>query len=225
MLELFLDFFVVFVVVVDPVGLAPIFLTLTHAETPAERRRTAAKGTLIAGAILVVFVLAGDALLRALNISVPAFQIAGGALLFLLAVDMVFARHSGLRSTTASERKEAIRKKDLSVFPLAIPLIAGPGALTTVLLMVGDHGENPLVITLVLAVVATVLLLTFAALRFSLRIQRLLGETGTNVISRVLGIVLAALAVQFVLDGVQAGLFADESFDLAAPRAITAALR
>ena len=205
MFDLFVDFFIILFVVVDPVGLAPIFAALTHGDTPAERRKTALKGTVIAGMIMLVFALFGDGLLRALGIGMPAFQMAGGALLFLLAVEMVFARHSGLRSTTDSEQKEAEHKKDISVFPLAVPLIAGPGALTTVLLMVGRHDGDWRIMTIVLAVALLVLLVTLISLLFAARIMKVLGETGANVVTRVLGIVLAALAVQFILDGVQAG--------------------
>ncbi|OGI45897.1 MAG: MarC family transcriptional regulator [Candidatus Muproteobacteria bacterium RIFCSPHIGHO2_01_FULL_65_16] len=205
MFDLFVDFFIILFVVVDPVGLAPIFAALTHGDTPAERRKTALKGTVIAGMIMLVFALFGDGLLRALGIGMPAFQMAGGALLFLLAVEMVFARHSGLRSTTDREQKEAEHKKDISVFPLAVPLIAGPGALTTVLLMVGRHDGDWRIMTIVLAVALLVLLVTLISLLFAARIMKVLGETGANVVTRVLGIVLAALAVQFILDGVQAG--------------------
>lgn len=205
MFDLFVDFFIILFVVVDPVGLAPIFAALTHGDTPAERRKTALKGTVIAGIIMLVFALFGDGLLRALGVGMPAFQMAGGALLFLLAVEMVFARHSGLRSTTDREQKEAKHRKDISVFPLAIPLIAGPGALTTILLMVGRHDGDWRIMTIVLAVALLVLLVTLIALLFTTRIMKLLGETGANVVTRVLGIVLAALAVQFILDGVQAG--------------------
>ncbi|HYA39264.1 MAG TPA: MarC family protein [Candidatus Methylomirabilis sp.] len=210
-LDLFLNSLIVMLVVVDPVGLAPIFASLTYGESPTGQRRAAVRGTLIAGAILVAFVLAGDTLLNILGIGMPAFQIAGGILLFLLAVDMVFARHSGLRSTTEREQREAETKKDISVFPLAIPLIAGPGALTTVLLMVGDQGDDPMVIGTVLAVVLVVLSLTLVSLLFSVRIMRFMGETGANVVSRVLGVILAALAVQFVLDGWDAGFSYDDT--------------
>ena len=165
---------------------------------------------LIAGCILVTFVIVGDALLRALGIGVPAFQIAGGVLLFLLAVDMLFARHSGLRSTTEREQHEAEHRKDISVFPLAIPLIAGPGALTTVLLMVSEQGDNPAVIGATLVVVMLVLAMALGSLLLSGRLLRLIGETGANVVSRVLGVVLAALAAQYILDGLQAGLPAFE---------------
>jgi multiple antibiotic resistance protein len=204
--ELLLDSFILFFVVVDPIGLAPLFAALTRDAAPVQRRRIAVRGVAIAGGILLVFVLVGDALLRALGIGLAAFQIAGGVLLFLLAVDMLFARHSGLRSTTAREQQEAERKKDISVFPLAIPLIAGPGALTTVLLMVGERGDDPAVVGAALAVVVLVLAITLAALLFAARLLRVIGETGANVVSRVFGVVLAALAAQYILDGLQAGL-------------------
>mgnify|MGYP001583060930 CR=1 FL=1 len=206
MIELLFDTFIILFVVVDPIGLAPMFAALTRDDTPRQRRRLALRGVLIAGGILVTFVIVGDALLRALGIGVPAFQIAGGVLLFLLAVDMLFARHSGLRSTTEREQREAEHRKDISVFPLAIPLIAGPGALTTVLLMVGEQGDNPAVIGATLVVVILVLAIALGSLLLSGRLLRLIGETGANVVSRVLGVVLAALAAQYILDGLQAGL-------------------
>jgi multiple antibiotic resistance protein len=205
MFNLFVDSLIILLVVVDPVAVAPLFVALTHGESAATKRRIAIRGTSIAGGILVVFALAGGMLLDALGIGMPAFQIAGGALLFLLAVDMVFARHSGLRSTTEREQREAETKKDISVFPLAIPLIAGPGALTSVLLMVGEQGDDPFVIGTVLAVILLVLLVTLVSLMASARIMAFMGETGANVVSRVLGVVLAALAVQFVLNGWQEG--------------------
>ena len=219
MLELFLNYFVVLFVVIDPVGVAAIFSALTHGEARSRQIRAAWRGTLIAAVVLIVFVIVGDPLLRGLGISMPAFQIAGGVLLFLLAVDMVFARHSGLRSTTLSEQKEAQQKKDISVFPLAVPLIAGPGALTSVLLMVGEQGREPLVVGTVLAVLAVVLGLTLVALILSARMMRFMGETGANVVSRVLGIVLAALAVQFIIDGGSAA--ASSSLEEEAAQVIT----
>lgn len=217
MFDLFVNSLIVMLVVVDPVGLAPMFAALTYGESPQGQRRIAIRGTLIAGAILVVFVLAGDTLLSALGIGMPAFQVAGGILLFLLAVDMVFARHSGLRSTTEREQREAETRKDISVFPLAIPLIAGPGALTSVLLMVGEQGGDPMVIGTVLAVVFVVLTVTLVSLLSAARIVGFMGETGANVVSRVLGVILAALAVQYVMDGWDAGF----SYDDAAPQMMT----
>ena len=201
MIERFLDSLIILLVVVDPIGLAPIFGAITQGADRLYRRRMALRGTLIAAFILVAFVIVGSDLLRALSISMPAFQIAGGALLFLLAVDMVFARHSGLRSTTEREQREAQHRQDISVFPLAFPLISGPGALTTVLLMSGRHANDTRMLAVVLLVVVLVLALTLAALLLSDRIMKLMGETGANVVSRLLGVILAALAVQYVLDG------------------------
>lgn len=205
MLDLLINTFVILVVVIDPIGLSPMFAALTHGGTPAYKRRMAFKGTALAAAVLVVFALIGDSLLRSLGISLAAFRIAGGVLLFLLAIDMVFARHSGLRSTTLREQAEAEQRKDISVFPLAIPLIAGPGAITTVLLTVGSHPSLTTSVV-VLLVLAVVLLLALGALLLAPRIMTLMGETGANVVTRVLGIVLAALAVQFMLDGIAAGM-------------------
>lgn len=203
MLELLFETFLILFVVIDPVGLAPIFAGLTHNETESYRRRMALRGTLLAAMVLVVFALLGNSLLAALNIGLPAFRIAGGALLFLLAIDMVFARQSGVRAPTRREQVEAEHKKDISVFPLAIPLIAGPGAITTVLLTAGGRHESLMEIGALLAMLGVVLALTLLSLLSSARIMKFMGETGANVVGRVLGILLAALAVQFVLDGVQ----------------------
>jgi multiple antibiotic resistance protein len=200
-LQLFLDFFIVLIVVVDPIGLAAVFAGLVHGESLAQRRALAFRGSWIAGAVLILFALIGDTLLRALGIGIAAFQIAGGLLLFLLAVDMVLVRHSGLRTLTETEDKEAERRKDIAVFPLAVPLIAGPGALTSVLLSVSQYDGNWMVVAVVLAVIIVVMLLTWIALYSASYITGFLGNTGANVITRLLGIVLAALAVQFVLNG------------------------
>lgn len=200
-----LNILVVLIVVVDPIGLAPIFFALTHHYSKAQQRRTALLGTTMAALILLIFFLIGDALLSALQIGLPAFRIAGGLLLFLLAIDMVFARQSGLRSTTVREQTEAEHRPDVSVFPIAFPLIAGPGALTTVLLMATSWttmGEFAWMLALLLLVLAMAL----GSLLAAPALVRLLGETGANVISRLLGLILAALAVQFILDGVRASL-------------------
>lgn len=202
-MESLLNAFVVLFVVVDPIGVALIFSTLTRDLSTPQQRKTALRGTVLAAAILLIFFLVGDELLRRLSISIPAFRIAGGALLFLLAIDMVFARQSGLRSTTAREQEEAQQKQDVSVFPLAFPLIAGPGALTTILLM-ASSAQEVLIFAGMIAVLVIVLALTLASLLFATRISRLLGETGTNVISRLFGLILAALAVQFMVDGIKA---------------------
>jgi len=204
--DVLLNTFVVLFIVIDPIGLAPMFVALTQGMSAERRRKMAMTGTSLATAILLAFLFIGDGLLSILGIGIPAFRIAGGALLFLLAIDMVFARHSGLRSTTTREQEEAEHKQDVSVFPLAFPLIAGPGALTTVLLMTSSRQE-PIVFAGILAVLLFVLGLTLLSFLFATRIIQLLGETGSNVISRVLGLILAALAVQYVLDGLKASLF------------------
>ncbi|HSN17662.1 MAG TPA: MarC family protein, partial [Gammaproteobacteria bacterium] len=180
-LEKLLNMFVVLLVVIDPVGVTPMFGALTRGGGALHRRRMAFKGTALAAAILLVFALIGDWLLTTLGISLPAFKIAGGILLFLIALDMVFARHSGGRSTTGSEEAEARHKEDISVFPLAFPLIAGPGALTTILLMVGESRGNTLQFLAMIGVLLTILALTLACLLVAGRLMKFLGETGANV--------------------------------------------
>ncbi|HET7175646.1 MAG TPA: MarC family protein [Gammaproteobacteria bacterium] len=207
MLEKMLNMFIVLLVVVDPVGVTPVFGALTRGGGALHRRRMAFKGTLLAAAILLMFAFIGDWLLNTLGITLPAFKIAGGVLLFLIAIDMVFARQSGGRSATGSEQEEARHKEDISVFPLAFPLIAGPGALTTVLLMVGETRGQPLFFMALIGVLLVVLLLVLLCLLMAGGLMRLLGETGTNVMDRLFGVILAALAVQFVMDGLKAGFF------------------
>ncbi len=205
-LELIFNTLVILLVVIDPIGLAPMFAALTRGGNAQYKQRMAVKGVLLAASILLLFVFAGKRLLAALGIGLPAFRVAGGVLLFLLAIDMIFARQSGLRSTTVREQAEAEQKPDISVFPLAFPLIAGPGALTTILLMTSALRAEPWSLVIVLGVLMMVLMMTLASLLLASRIMRLLGETGANVVSRLLGLILAALAVQFVMDGVRAAL-------------------
>ncbi len=201
-MDVLLNTFVVLFIVVDPVGLAPMFAALTQGGGRAYQRRMAFQGMALASGLLLAFFLIGDVVLSALGISLPAFRIAGGVLLFLLAIDMVFARQSGLRSTTVREQEEAVHKADISVFPLAFPLIAGPGALTTVLLM-SSTAKDTAVSLGMLAILLLVLGITLLFLLSASVVLRWLGETGTNVVSRLLGLVLSALAVQYILDGVR----------------------
>lgn len=202
LLEIAVNSFLLMFVTVDPVGVTPMFAALSaHLPEPA-RRSAATRAVLLAAVILVVFGLVGDALLAALGIGLPAFRIAGGGLLFLLAIDMVFARHSGLRSATQNEFHEAEHRQDISVFPLAFPLLAGPGALTTILLLTAGHEGDPAKLGVVMGCLMLVLVLTWVALRLTGPLLRVLGETGANVIGRLLGLLLAALAVQFIVDGV-----------------------
>jgi multiple antibiotic resistance protein len=202
MYEQLLKTFILFFVVVEPVSMVPLFGALTRGGEPGFRRRMAVKSVAISAGIFIVFALAGDWLLQTLNVSVDAFKIAGGLLLFLLSVDMVFARNSGLRSTTIREQDEARYREDISVFPMAFPLIAGPGALATLLLVVVDARGDTLEFVATLGVVFLVLLITLVLLLATTPIMRVLGVTGANVVSRLLGVVLTALAVQYVIDGV-----------------------
>lgn len=204
MSEPLLSLFVTLLVVIDPLGVATIFVSLTRGGTTAYRRRMAVKGVLIAAGILYAFAFSGDVLLRTLGISLDAFKITGGLLLFLLAIDMIFARPSGMRSTTVREQEAAQYKDDISVFPLAFPLLSGPGALTTVLLSTAGTVGQPQLFLGLLGALAAVLVLTLASLFAAPALLRVLGETGSSVVDRLLGLVLAALATQFVVDGVRA---------------------
>jgi multiple antibiotic resistance protein len=205
-MDVLLNAFVVLFIVVDPIGVALVFSSLTRGANLLQQRKTATTGVMLATAILLIFFLGGEVLLRHLGIGIPAMRVAGGILLFLLAIDMIFARQSGLRSTTRSEQHEAEHKEDISVFPLAFPLIAGPGALTTVLLMASASAE-PAIFAGMITILLVVLALTLLTLIFASNIARVLGETGTNVISGRLGLILAALAVQYVIDGIKASFF------------------
>lgn len=204
-MEPVLSAFVTLFVVVDPIGVAAVFAAFSHGIPSDYARRMAIKGAVLALVILIVFFFVGERLLALLGIGIDAFRAAGGVLLFLLAVDMVFARQSGLRSTTTEEQHEAEHKADISVFPLAFPLLAGPGALTTVILM-STSVAGLAVEAGMLAVVVAVMVIAALALVLAPRLMRVLGETGANVIGRVLGLILAALAVQYVFDGVRGGL-------------------
>lgn len=206
MAEYLLATFVTFFVVVDPLGVAPIFIGLTPRDSARDRRRMAWRGTGIAAIVLLVFAFLGKPLLDLLGVDLPAFRIAGGLLLLLLSVDMVMARQSGLRATTPGEEAEGTQRADIAVFPLAIPLIAGPGALTSVVLIMGAAADEPLRQALALAVLAVVLGIMLLCLLSATTLMRLLGVTGINVVSRVSGIVVAAVAVQFILDGLRAAL-------------------
>ncbi len=205
--ETLLKTFVILFVVIEPITLVPIFGALTRGGEPGYRRRMAVKATLIAAGIFVVFALLGEWLLEVLGVSVDAFKIGGGLLLFMVAVDMVFARQSGLRSTTVREQDEARYRDDISVFPLAFPLLAGPGALATLLLLLGDVGGDPLGVAMLLGVAFAVLAIGLVLMLLTTPVMRLLGVTGANVISRLLGVVLVALAVQFVVDGIRNQFF------------------
>jgi multiple antibiotic resistance protein len=204
MLEQVVKFFVVFFVVVEPISLLPIFVSLTEGANEEFRRRMAAKAVAISAAILFVFALAGASFLEVMGISLEAFRIFGGLLLFLIALEMVFARESGTR-TSSREEAESRRRADISVFPLAFPFIAGPGALATILLWFGPVSlrQTPLMWAALFGCALLVLAIAYVFMRTAAPLMRVVGVTGANVVNRLLGVVLGALAVQFVIDGLK----------------------
>ena len=202
MVEQLFKFFVVFFVVVEPISLIPLFAGLTTGASAAYQKSMAAKATSIALGICVLFAVAGAKFLVLMGISLSSFRIAGGTLLFLISLEMVFAHPSGTRSTTP-EREEALKREDISVFPLAFPFIAGPGALATILLTSGETWGRPILFAGFLAVVTAVLVICWLLMRAAPRLMDVLGVTGANVMSRLSGVILAALAVQFIIDGIR----------------------
>ena len=203
MLETALLAFTTFFATIGPLDTAALYPALTPGNTARERRRMAGRGCLIGAGILLFFALFGQGVLGLFGITLPALRTAGGILLLLIAIDMVFARGSGGTTATADERAEAAARPDVSVFPLATPLIAGPGAIGAAILLVADAQRDPLQIVAVLAALLAVVALTFALLLASSQVQKLLGVTGLHVVTRVMGVLLAALAVQFLFDGIR----------------------
>ena len=203
MLETALLAFTTFFATIGPLDTAALYPALTPGNTARERRRMAGRGCLIGAGILLFFALFGQGVLGLFGITLPALRTAGGILLLLIAIDMVFARGSGGTTATADERAEAAARPDVSVFPLATPLIAGPGAIGAAILLVADAQRDPLQIMAVLAALLAVVALTFALLLASSQVQKLLGVTGLHVVTRVMGVLLAALAVQFLFDGIR----------------------
>jgi multiple antibiotic resistance protein len=199
MLELSLRAFLTLLVVVDPVGIAPVYLGLVGHRPRDEQARVARKAVAVAGVVLFGFGLGGDWLLRQLGISLDAFRVAGGILLFRIAFGMVLAAPH--QRETEEEEAEARSRADVSVFPLAIPLIAGPGAMASLMILVGQARSEPRSLAILFAMAAVVLALTWVALRLAAPLGRALGRTGVNVVTRVLGVLLAALAVQYIADG------------------------
>jgi multiple antibiotic resistance protein len=203
--EFLVSAFVTLLVVVDPVGLVPTFLAITH-DLPRSARVTVAwRASLIAALVLAGSALIGDWLLRTMSITLPAFRIAGGLLLFSIASEMVFGVRIERQSQQAEQAVEE-RVRNIAAFPLAVPLMAGPGAITATVLLAGRGGGEPLRLVLLLGVIAAVLALCVVTFMLAARIAGLLGITGNIVLSRLLGVLLAALAVQYVVDGVRGAL-------------------
>lgn len=190
--------FLTMLVVIDPPGIVPVFVSLTGGRPPTEQRLIAQRAVVIAGIVLLAFAVVFRPVLAYLGISVGALLVAAGILLFRIAVEMVFGQ---FRRETPEEEAEALVRDDISVFPLAIPLTAGPGAIASVLVLTSEAGGDPVAFAVVIGATMLVLALAYGALRMSVPITRLLGRTGISVVTRVLGLILAALAVQYVANG------------------------
>jgi multiple antibiotic resistance protein len=204
-LEFLISALVMLIVVVDPIGLVPTFLGITHGLPEHTRRNVALRACLVAAAILAGSALIGDWLLRTLSITLPAFRIAGGLLLFSIASEMVLGVRTERQSQQAEQAVEE-HVRNIAAFPLAIPLMAGPGAITATVLLAGRSAGDPLRIAILLAVIVVVLAICFVVFALAARIAKLLGFTGNVVLSRLLGVLLVALAVQYVIDGVRVAL-------------------
>ena len=203
MIELYISSLITFFVVIDPPGCAPIYAGLTADASPVQRRAMAIRAVGIASIILFVFALFGEKLLKALGIGLDAFRIAGGIMLFLIALEMVFEKRTQRREDRAAKIAETPEVEDVSVFPMAMPMIAGPGSIASAMLLMGQNSgiERSAV---VLAAMATILLLMLASLLAAGPILRVLGTKVEAVITRLLGVLLAALAAQFIIDGLKA---------------------
>jgi multiple antibiotic resistance protein len=207
MVQQLIKFFVVFFVVVEPISLIPLFAGLTVGASARYKKRMAGKAAVIALAICVLFALVGAKFLDIMGISLSSFRIAGGTLLFLISLEMVFARTSGTKSTVP-EKEEAKTREDISVFPLAFPFIAGPGALATILLTAGEVWGHPLLFAGFLGVVVLVMLICWVLMLATPPLMKIFGVTGANVMSRLSGVILAALAVQFIVEGIRGAFLA-----------------
>jgi multiple antibiotic resistance protein len=202
MIELFGSVLVTFLVIIDPPGCAPIFASLTRGTSAAHRRAMAVRSSLIAWAILMFFALLGRPMLQALGISLASFRIAGGIMLFFIALDMVFERRTERREKRAEAIEGTPEAEDISVFPMAIPMISGPGSIASAMLWV-SRAETPVHVAVVLSAITVVMLITLAVLLAAGPLMRLIGEKVEAMITRILGVILAALATQFIVDGLK----------------------
>ncbi|HVJ70095.1 MAG TPA: MarC family protein [Sphingomicrobium sp.] len=205
MIELFTSAFITLAVIIDPPGCAPIFASLTAGTDAAHRRKMAIRSAVVAWCILLFFALFGEPLLSTLGISLSAFRLAGGIMLFMIALDMVFERRTERREERAEGIKGTPEAEDISVFPMAIPMIAGPGSIATIMLL-SARAEGLTQGLVVLSAMTLVLLLTLVALLLAGPLMKLIGAKLEAMITRILGVILAALAVQFVLDGLERSL-------------------
>jgi len=185
--------------VVDPVGVVPIFIAMTHGDPPEKMRHTARRAALVAAALLIFFALFGTFLFKVIGVSLSAFRVAGGIVLLITSLDMLRARQSETR-TSPEEAQEATGKEDVAIVPLAIPLLAGPGAIATVMVLM-SRGDGLLSTVAVVASILVTMAATYFMLRGASLVQRVLGQSGVAIFQRVMGLLLAAIAVQFIAEG------------------------
>lgn len=186
--------------IVDPIGVVPLFLAMTADDSPEKCRSTARRATVTATGVLVFFALFGSLVFQAFGVTLAAFRVAGGLLLMLTALDMLHARPPATR-TTPAETDEGATREDIAIVPLAMPLLAGPGAIATVMVLMAHHGPSWSNVAAVLAAIAVTMLVAYLLLRSAGRVKAVLGQTGIAVLERVFGLILAAIAVQFIFDG------------------------
>ena len=187
--------------VVDPIAVLPVFLAITASETPAQKRATALRAAITCGITLTVFAAAGSLIFRFFGITLGAFKVAGGILLFMVALDMMQARQSRTRSTP-EEEKEGVQKADVAIIPLAIPLLSGPGSIATVMVLMTRHKQFIYTVPVFVSIMLTAII-TWLMLRGAEWLERRLSKTFMNVVTRVMGLILAAVAVEFVISGVK----------------------
>ena len=198
MLEIFLQYFVLYFVVIDPIGTTPLFLVVTKGLNAKDKNKVAFEGVLIATIVLLFFAFFGNYVLKYLSISFPAFTIAGGVILFLIALEMLFDIRSERKKRSINDKRDKI-----SIFPIAIPLLAGPAAITSVILTISQaEGSYSLLIINIICLIS-VMLVSFVILRVFTKFQKFINEKIINIFSRVIGIILAALSIQYILDGIK----------------------
>ena len=198
MLEIFLQYFVLYFVVIDPIGTTPLFLVVTKGLNAKDKNKVAFEGVLIATIILLFFAFFGNYVLKYLGISFPAFTIAGGVILFLIALEMLFDIRSERKKRSINDKRDKI-----SIFPIAIPLLAGPAAITSVILTISQAGGNYSLLIINIICLISVMLVSFVILRVFTKFQKFINEKIINIFSRVIGIILAALSIQYILDGIK----------------------
>ena len=195
--------FVTLIAIINPVEAAAAFATLTGSFGPKQKATIALRSSIVATLILLGFGFVGEALLNAIGVGFPAFRIAGGLLLLRVGFNMVFAKETGTQRLDEDEQEAAAQSDDPSVFPLAIPIITGPGALTTIVAILSKKDQTPFEIGAVVVVVLVVMAITFVSMRASSAVTRVLGPTGVNAVGRIMGVLVSAIAIQLVLDGVE----------------------